>query len=429
MKKKELLSEHIRSGIHSLSYVWKDELKKIFKDSGVLIFFILVPVIYPLIYGAVYNYEVVRDAKLVVVDASDTFLSREFVRRVNATPDVRVVEVYRDMESAKQLINEKKAYGILSIPSDFSKIIHRSDKQAHVSLYCDMSSLLYYKAFLLSATEVSLQMGAELHKKKGSAYTKEMESIVVEPIPSESIAMFNPAGGFASFILPAILILVIQQTLILGIGMLSGTARERNRFRTIVPVNRHYKGTLRVVLGKSFAYLVIYAVMCVWVFVVVPRIFDLPRLAQPIMLLTFLLPYLLASIFLAMTLSGLMQSRESPMLVFLFLSIPLLFMSGITWPREGIPAFWRIFGSLFPSTGAVHGYVRINSMGATLYDVAFEYRLLWIQTGVYFLTTCLIYRYQIDRMRKLILKHYSYMKRNFRKERVIDRSATESTTD
>lgn len=414
MKKKEPLSEHIISGLKSLSHVWRDELKMIFKDSGVMIFFILVPVIYPLIYGAVYNYEVVRDAKLVVVDASDSFLSREFIRRVNASPDVRVVDICRDMETAKRQINEKEAYGILSIPSDFSKIVHKGEEQAQISLYCDMSSLLYYKAFLMTATEVSLEMGAEWQKRNNSAYTPKMESISVMPIPSESINIFNPAGGFASFILPGILILVIQQTLILGIGMLSGTARERNRFNTIVPINKHYKGTLRVVLGKSLAYLVVYAVMCIWVFIVVPRIFALPRLAQPIMMLTFLLPYLLASIFFAMTLSGLMKSRESPMLVFLFLSVPLLFMSGITWPREGIPVFWKAFGFLFPSTSAIHGYIRINSMGASLYDVAFEYRVLWIQTGVYFLTACLIYRQQIDRVRKLIMRHYRYMKTYYR---------------
>jgi hypothetical protein len=27
-------------------------------------------------------------------------------------------------------------------------------------------------------------------------------------------------------------------------------------------------------------------------------------------------------------------------------------------------------------------------MGATLSDIAFEYKALWIQAGVYFLTTC-----------------------------------------
>ena len=34
--------------------------------------------------------------------------------------------------------------------------------QTTVSLYCDMSALLFYKAFLLAATEVSLDMGKEL---------------------------------------------------------------------------------------------------------------------------------------------------------------------------------------------------------------------------------------------------------------------------
>ena len=59
------------------------------------------------------------------------------------------------------MLDEKKAYGILLFPPDYSKDLHEG-RQTTVSLYCDMSALLFYKAFLLAATEVSLDMGKEL---------------------------------------------------------------------------------------------------------------------------------------------------------------------------------------------------------------------------------------------------------------------------
>lgn len=409
MKREHRLRYIIKEGILDTFFIWKDELKNVFKDSGVMIFFFLVPFIYPLLYAFIYNNEVVHNAKMVVVDQSDSYLSREYIRKVDATADVKVVAVCSDMEEAKRMMDAKEAYGILYFPSEFSKNIHKG-KQATVSLYCDMSALLFYKAFLLATTEVSLEIGKELRAQNNPSSTIEQEKITINPIPYESVALFNSQNGFASFLVPAILILVIQQTLILGIGMLGGTAREKNRFHSLVPISRHFNGTLRIVFGKSLTYILLYIVVCIWALGVVPKLFSLPQVGEPWTVMLFVLPYLFASIFLSMTLSGFMTSRESPMLVFVFTSVILLFISGVSWPKEAIPPFWKAVGFLFPSTPGIQGFIRINTAGASLNEVAHEYRTLWIQAGIYFITACIIYRYQIMRSRKLIIKQYRYMK-------------------
>ena len=192
--------------------------------------------------------------------------------------------------------------------------------------------------------------------------------------------------------------------------MLGGTAREKNRFHSLVPISRHFNGTLRIVFGKSLTYILLYVVVCIWALAVVPKLFSLPQVGEPWTVMLFVLPYLFASIFLSMTLSGFMTSRESPMLVFVFTSVILLFISGVSWPKEAIPPFWKAIGYLFPSTPGIQGFIRINTAGATLNEVAHEYRTLWVQAGVYFITSCMIYRYQIMRSRKLIIKQYQYMK-------------------
>lgn len=409
MERTYRLRDLIKRGVVDLFYVFREEFRNVFRDSGVLIFFFLVPLAYPVLYAFIYNKEVVHEAKLVVVDLCDTYSSREFIRRVDATGDVRVVHVCADMREAREWVDRKKAYGILSFPPSFSADLHRGE-QTRVSLYCDMSSLLFYKAFLLSATEVSLEMGAEMRARNIPSSTTEMERITIDPIPYDSIALFNPANGFASFLVPAILALVIQQTLILGIGMLGGTARERNRFRGLVPLTRHYGGTLRVVMGRALTYLTLYALVCLWVLWIVPRLFSLPQVGQPMTIILFVLPYLLACVFFAMTLSGFLTSRESPMLVFVFTSLIFLFISGVSWPLSAIPPFWKAFGYLVPSTPGIQGFIRINTAGATLNEVAHEYRVLWLQAGFYFITSCLVYRLQIILSRRRMLRRYREMR-------------------
>lgn len=407
--KEQSFKNKIAQGVNDLFYIWKREFRTTFRDQGVLIFFVLVPLVYPLIYGFIYTNEVVREVPAVVVDASHSSLSREYLRKVDATPDIKIVSYCSDMEEAKLMLKDRLAYGIIYIPADFSSDITRG-KQTQVSLYCDMSGLLYYKSMLLANTAVSLDMNRDIKIERAGNSTSRQDEITAYPIAYEDVALFNPTNGFAAFLIPAVLILLIQQTLLLGIGLSAGTARENNRFKDLIPLNRHYRGTLRIVFGKGLSYFMVYALVSVYVLCVVPRIFSLNQLGQAGTLLLFMLPYLSACIFFAMTASIAIRNRETCMLIFVFTSIPLLFISGISWPGASIPDFWRYFSYIFPSTFGINGFVRINNMGATLSEVSTEYQALWLQAGFYFLTTCFVYRWQILMSRKHAIERYKELK-------------------
>lgn len=394
MRKETSLRNIILQGMNSVFYICQKELKAVFKDQGVLIFFLLVPLAYPLLYAFIYTGEVVREVPAAVVDMNKSTLSREFIRKVDATPDVKIQSHCADMEEAKLLLKESKVYGVIYIPENFSSDINKGI-QTQVTLYCDMSGMLYYKAILTASTEVSLKMNKAIKVKRAGNTTDRQDEISATPITYEAVNLFNPQAGYASFLLPAVLILIIQQTLLLGVGLSAGTARENNRFRDLVPLSRQYQGTLRIVLGKSSAYFIIYAIVSAYILCVVPKIFSLVQIAQAGTLAAFILPYVLSCIFFAMTCSIFIHHREACMMIYVFTSVPLLFISGVSWPGSAIPTFWRVISWIFPSTFGINGYIAINSMGATLDQVLPEFRALWVQTGVYFLTTCIVYRRQI----------------------------------
>lgn len=394
MRKETSLRNIILQGMNSVFYICQKELKAVFKDQGVLIFFLLVPLAYPLLYAFIYTDEVVREVPAAVVDMNKSTLSREFIRKVDATPDVKIQSHCADMEEAKLLLKESKVYGVIYIPESFSSDINKGI-QTQVTLYCDMSGMLYYKAILTASTEVSLKMNKAIKVKRAGNTTDRQDEISSTPITYEAVNLFNPQAGYASFLLPAVLILIIQQTLLLGVGLSAGTARENNRFRDLVPLSRQYQGTLRIVLGKSSAYFIIYAIVSAYILCVVPKIFSLVQIAQAGTLAAFILPYVLSCIFFAMTCSIFIHHREACMMIYVFTSVPLLFISGVSWPGSAIPAFWRVISWIFPSTFGINGYIAINSMCATLDQVLPEFRALWVQTGVYFLTTCIVYRRQI----------------------------------
>ncbi|MCD8081118.1 MAG: ABC transporter permease [Bacteroides sp.] len=401
--------DKVKQGIGDLFYIWREEFRTTFRDQGVLIFFVIVPLVYPLLYAFIYTNETVREVPAVAVDHSRTAASRDYLRRVDATPDIQIVSWCSDMEEAKQWMREHKAYGIIYIPSHFNDDIAQG-KQTQVSIYCDMSGLLYYKSMLLANTAVSLEMNKEIRIRRAGNSTGREDEVTGYPIEYEDVAMFNPTNGFAAFLLPAVLILLVQQTLLLGIGLAAGTAREKNRFRDLVPINRHYRGTLRIVLGKGLSYYMVYSIVAVYVLCAVPHFFRLNQIGLPGDLILFLLPYLAACIFFAMTASITIRNRETCMLIFVFTSVPLMFISGISWPGSAVPAFWKYFSWLFPSTFGINGFVRINNMGATLQEVRWEYQALWLQAGVYFITTCVVYRWQILRSRLHLIERHRELK-------------------
>ena len=353
------------------------ELRTVFKDEGVLIFFILVPLVYPLLYSWIYNNETVRDVPVVVVDESHSSLSRTLARKMDASPDVRVIGYADNIDDAREAMARQEAFGIIYIPSDFDHRLNRR-QQATVSVYCDMSLLLAYKAIYITAMSVTGDMNADVQmKSKGE--------------PFAEVSIFNPAQGYGTFILPAVLMLIIQQTLALGIGMITGTQRERNgQHRLWTPLSPS-DTFLKVILGKSVVYFMIYAVVSAYLTCVVPLLFSFVQIARPWDMVQLLVPFIIACIFFAMTVTSVVRCRENVILVVVFASVPLMFISGLSWPQPNISWWWQSVSWLFPSTFGIQGFVRLSEMGATAREIMPNIVALWVQALFYFITTCIIY--------------------------------------
>ena len=360
------------------------EARAIVRDEGVFLFVAVVPLFYPLLYSWIYNNEVVREVPVAVVDASHSSTSREFVRRYDASPDVRVAYFCTSIDEARRLMAKQEVNGIIYLPEDMAKRLNRME-QTTVSVYCDMSLMLAYKAVYSSATAVASLMGSEVQIKLSGNYTNRENEIATQPLKYEEVSMFNPTGGYGNFILPGVLMLIIQQTMLLGIGMMYSTRRERGYLipTSAQPILQHSHPLLSVFTGRTLVFLLLYAVSSAYLLLAIPMMFHFVQILQAGSFFTFVLPYLLACIFFAMTVACLLRQREDVMIMVVFTSVVFLFLSGVSWPQSNIPPFWRAFACLFPSTFGIQGFVKMNTMGALIGDIAYECKALWIQTIVY----------------------------------------------
>lgn len=375
-------------------HVWWDELCEIVKDEGILIFMILLPLAYPLLYAMIYNTEAQHQLPICVVDDCLSDRSRDFIRRVDATQEVKVACHCTTMSEAQELMRRREVFGILRIPAEFDRELWRG-RQAVVGLYSDLTSMLYYKVEYLAVINVVQELNRNIKVQEHQTNTSRREEELARwPIRFEEVKLYNPQGGFAAFLIPPVLMLILQQALCLGIGMSMGRSRERFR-GLVIPPTRHYKNTLAIVLGKGLVHFLLFLLMAFYMAVCVTRWFGLPQLAHFWTLLGFFVPYLLACTYMAIFYSSFVYRREDCILLFVFMSIPLLFLSGVSWPGAAVPPLWKAVGSVFPSTWGLNAYVRIQGMGASLGDCRDELFALWTLAGIYFLLSCLVYMYEI----------------------------------
>ncbi len=370
--------------------VWRDEMKTFIHDEGIFLFCLLMPAVYPLLYAWIYNNEVLREVPVAVVDDSHSSLSREFIRMVDGAPDVRVAYHAASLDEARRMVESQEVRGIYYIPSELADAVY-SARRTYISVYADMAMTLQYKSIYMAANSVVTQMNKDIRISRMTKLTTQRdEDVSSAPLKFEEVPIFNPAGGYGGFILPCVLMLVLQQTLMLGIGLSEGTRRERRKLITVARTIPSRGYGLRLAFGKGMAYFMVYSIWAAYLSLVVPRLFGLVMIAQWRDLLAIMFPYLLACIGFGLTLSWLVRYRENVLLLVVFTSVPFLLLSGVSWPLSSIPAFWQGFGALIPSTYAVRAYVRIATMGATASDVMPEFRALWIQAAAYFVAASIV---------------------------------------
>lgn len=367
-----------------------------FHDSGVMLFFFFLSVAYPIIYTLIYNPEVIEDIPIAVVDKSRSAESRELTRMIDATQGIKVWNHAANLQKARRMENEHEVYGILEIPDDYGRKIGRQE-QGVVTFYCDMSLLLRYRTMLSALTDVQLAAGADIRQQTMDMIGSAAESAGNMPVISEALMLGDPAQGFASFIMPGVLVLIIQQSMLLGVTMLAAGVKERRRRFGGADPESIEAGPWTTIWGKTLCYFTLYLPLCVYVLDLVPIMFNLPHIGDFRQMYLFVIPLLLGVAFMGQTISVFVTERESSMLVIVFTSVVFLFLSGLPWPRYAMNDLCIWIGNVIPATWGVEGFVRMNSNGSPLWEQSHPYIMLWVLCGVYMLTAYLVARFTTPR--------------------------------
>lgn len=394
MRHKDNYVKRIKEYILQFFKVFSREFGMIFRDEGVILFFAFLPLAYPIIYSLIYNPELVRDVRTVIVDHDRSAESREFVRKIGATEEVRVLGYAADLNEARHAMNSHDCYGILEIPEGFGRDIGRGE-QANAVLYCEMSLMLRYRGYVMACSNVALDMGSEIREEMvNTEIPMAMTLVDGDPMPITGVSMGNTQSGFDSFIMLAVLVLILHQCIVLAVGMMGGAMHENPAKVGYDPWN-YAPSVVCTLLGKTCTYFFILIFPAVFLLYYVPLMFSFPMAGNMFEIFAYITPMVLAAIFLGFALQGAVRQRESIFLIWVVTSVFFLFLSGITWPRYAMHGFWRWLSDIVPATWGVEGYVRMSSNGASLSQNAGCYEMLWILAGAYFLIAVAVHKFSL----------------------------------
>ncbi|HEY6832070.1 MAG TPA: ABC transporter permease [Pseudolabrys sp.] len=350
------------------------EWRRVLAIRGAFIVLIGAPLVYGVYYPQPYLNQILRKLPIVVVDADQTELARRIVETLDASGAVSVVARARTLADASALIDRGDAFAVVGIPSNTERDVLKG-LTAHIPIYADATYLFIFRSMSSGISTAINTLSTELAAGGARINGSLVKASLAASSPGDVLLqpIFNPVGGYASYIVPAAFLLILQQTLLIGSALLTGVALAQGT-----------SGAFASVLGRGIAHLTISLPILALYLIVLPHVYGFSTLGDPLQLLALGSVFLLATSFMGQAAGAWFKRPETPTLIFLGTSLPQFFMIGFAWPREAIPAVALAAGQAFPVNFAVNGIVRINQLGASLAEVARDWRGLWLLAVVYF---------------------------------------------
>jgi ABC-2 type transport system permease protein len=364
----------ISAAPHGIGGAFVAEWRRLLAIRGALLLLVLGPLVYGIYYPQPYLNQILRKVPIAVVDNDLSELSRNIIQTLDASGAVSVVAQSETLAEARAALDRGEAFAVVGIPPGTERDVLKGTT-VHVPIFADATYLFIFRSMANGIAVAINTLSSELAARGARTDGSLVKSALASASPAEILLqpIFNPVGGYASYIVPAAFVLILQQMLLIGASML-----------TVVALTQPGGGAFATVLGRGVAHLTIYLPALALYFIVLPRFYGFSTLGHPLQLFALASVFVLATSFMAQAVGAWFKHPETPTLIFLGTSLPQLFLTGFSWPREAIPKPVLAVGYIFPSDLAIDGIVRIDQLGASLWEVAHDWRGLWALAVVYF---------------------------------------------
>lgn len=341
------------------------EARLITADHGLLLTLLIAPVLYAFFYGSIYSNKVEEAVKLAITDGDNTTMSRLLVQQINNTQMIDVVRV-PSVQQGEQLMNKGDCQGFLVIPEGLEKKV-LSLQQANVVMGLNAARFLPSSDILSTVTPVCLTVSAGIrlqYMKQAEVLTSGQAMQQVMPVNLDYRPLFNERNSYGDFLLPGLLAIILQQTLLIGLSQSISNERRKGTVKDWLQQSGSRAST--ALLGKGFFYLLLFGAYAFFFMNVNFSILGLQNRAGFAGLSLIFFLFLITLIPMAIAIGSFFKSQLLNMQFMAFSTYPIFLITGYTWPFSSLPLPVQFISSLLPTTPFIKLYQSAVQTGASL---------------------------------------------------------------
>jgi len=354
---------------------FRTTLLAVFADQAAVTVMVGAVLLYSFFYPAAYRHQVASALPIAMVDADRSATSRALVRHVDALRAVQVVSQPADLAQARAQLEAGQVDGIVLIPARLERDILRGGSGELVLL--GNGAYLSRASAILSGLAEGITAFARQQAVHQAAF---MGAPQAAPLVLVQRPLYNTREGYGSSVVPGVSELIVHQTLLLGIGVLLGSRRAH--------LGRRMRFDAPSLLGMGAAFMLVG--MCGLLYYVgfTAWVQDYPRGGNvPVLMLSVLL-FVLATVPFGLFIGSFFSTRERAFQYVTGVSIPLFFLSNLSWPALASPPLLVALAKLLPTTAGINAIVRAQQMGAQLPEVGGELLNLGLLALMYGALAC-----------------------------------------
>lgn len=360
------LTNILSIAIREATMLWQDPRTR----SVVLV----APFVYALLFCAVYSNHSLNELPIGVIVEDTSTSARTLIRMLEASPKIRVEKMVYSMEDVKDLIYDNSIAGAIVIPRDFTSRLKRG-RDTRVIAYVNAASMVSANtvAKALNETVMTFSAGVELKTlmKKGERLDNAKEKWM--PVKLDLRSLFNPSFNYSNFMVPGLLIAILQQVILMGLALCWTGEKEKGTISSLLLLSRN---PWELVIGKMIPYLILnFAIAEFYIRVLFP-LNDIPMEGSWLIAIPFTFLFILTLVTWGMWMGALFQTRLFATQALMFLAMPSFVLSGFTWPPEGMPPLIRGMGQMLPMTHFVTAFRSVYLGGAPFHYVAENFLIL-----------------------------------------------------
>ncbi|ENW17829.1 ABC transport system, permease component YbhS [Acinetobacter haemolyticus CIP 64.3 = MTCC 9819] len=315
----------------------RKETRQLVRDKSSLAIGLVLPIILILLFGYGLSFDL-SNGRVGIVDQNMTPQSQQVMTGLNGSRYITATS-YQNFYQAEQAMGRAEIDAIVVLPSDFAQ--QSANNTATIQVISNGRS-----------TSIASVLQGYITGAVNNTQAIQADRTHMRPIMGmmsvEQRIWFNESANSTWFLVPGLMVLVLTLIGAFLTGLLIARERERGTLEAlfVTPVR-----PLEIVLAKLVPYIVVGMIDIVVCLLAASWVFEVPTRGSLLSIISSSFLYLMVSLLLGLTISGISKSQfQASQMALLASFMPAMMLSGFVFDTRNLPTVVQIISQLLPAT-------------------------------------------------------------------------------